>query len=247
MIRESILAPFLLSLRARDSVSPEDAARLEALPWRLRDAKADEEFILEGSQTHDSCLIVSGYATRIRHLSDGRRQLTAVHIAGDFVDLHSLHLNRMDHAVTALSSCRLAFVSHSALLDMFEAAPHMALLLWKTTVIDAAIQRAWIVCLGRLSAPKHLAHLLCELCIRLNVIEQTRNGTFDFPVTQQELADMLGLSIVHTNRSLQELRATELVVWNRNRVTIPDFAKLADYAEFDPTYLNLKNIPAGLN
>ncbi|MBE7182956.1 MAG: Crp/Fnr family transcriptional regulator [Methylobacterium mesophilicum] len=246
MNRESILTPFLLSLRARDHVSVEDTGRLETLPWRLRDVKADEEFILEGSQAHESCLIVSGYAARSRHLSDGRRQLTAVHISGDFVDLHSLHLDRMDHAVMALSPCRVAFVAHAALLEMMAGAPRMTQLLWKSTVIDAAIQRAWIVCLGRLSAPKHLAHLLCELCLRLGVVGQTRNGSFDFPVTQQELADMLGLSIVHTNRSLQELRATELAAWNRSRVTVSDFSKLATYAEFDPTYLNLKNPAAFL-
>jgi CRP-like cAMP-binding protein len=116
-------------------------------------------------------------------------------------------------------------------------------MLWLATVIDAAIQRAWITCLGRRSAEQHMGHLLCELYKRLEAAGVASDNAFELPVTQAQLGDALGLSNVHVNRKLQELRSTGLVTWKDGRVIIHNFDALAKLSEFDPTYLNLQREP----
>ena len=197
----------------------------------------------EGSRQRESCLILSGFTARAQFLSDGRRQITAVHIAGDFVDLHALLLKVMDHSVVALRRCEAAFVPHDSLLEVIEKAPHLGRMFWLSTVIDAAIQRTWITSIGRRSPGQHIAHLLCELYLRLETVGLVRTDSFEFPPTQGDIADMLGLSVVHVNRTIQELRSSGLVRWSNNIVTIVDMERLKAFADFDPTYLNLLNEP----
>lgn len=209
----------------------------------MKEYRADAEIIAEGSRPQESCLVLEGFAARAQHLSSGKRQLTAVHIPGDFVDLHGFLLKQMDHGVIALSPCRVAFVPHAALRAVTETNPHLARMFWLSTVVDGAIQRAWITCLGRRSAIQHLAHLICELYLRLEIVGRAENGTFEFPVTQSELGDMLGLSNVHVNRILQDLRATRLIRWRGSTISIDDFEGLKTFAEFDPLYLNLAREP----
>ena len=120
---------------------------------------------------------------------------------------------------------------------------HLARLLWLSTVVDGAIQRAWISCFGRRTAEKHLAHVICELYLRMEIVGAASENHFDFPVTQAVLSDVLGLSTVHVNRIIQELRASGLIHWERGKVRILDFERLARLAEFDPTYLSLRVEP----
>lgn len=235
--------PLVTAFSRRDRLTEDEKAVLEALPKRQKDYRAGAEIIAEGSRPQESCLVLEGFAARAQHLSSGKRQLTAVHIAGDFVDLHGFLLKQMDHGVVALSPCRVAFVPHASLKTVTETNPHLARMFWLSTVVDGAIQRAWITCLGRRSAIQHLAHLICELYLRLEIVGQAENGKFEFPVTQSELGDMLGLSNVHVNRTLQELRATGLIRWRGSTVHIDDFAGLSTFAEFDPLYLNLTQEP----
>lgn len=143
----------------------------------------------------------------------------------------------------ALGPCKAAFIDHEALVQLTLDHPHLNRLLWMTTTIDGAIQRAWITCLGRRSPRQHLAHLICEIYLRLEVVGLADDGVFSFPATQEELGDMLGLSTVHVNRTLQDLRSKGLVHWRGNIVTIDDFQRLAASAEFDPTYLHLRREP----
>jgi CRP-like cAMP-binding protein len=116
-------------------------------------------------------------------------------------------------------------------------------LFWLTTTIDGAIQRTWITSMGRRSAGQQLAHLVCELYLRLEAAGVASEHKFGFPVTQSELGDVLGLSVVHVNRKLQELRALNLLTWQRQQVEILDFDRLANFCEFDPTYLSLEKEP----
>jgi CRP-like cAMP-binding protein len=234
---------FIDALSRRDILGEEERLLLASLPRRLKEFSADEEIIREGSQPKESCLVLEGFAARAQHLSTGKRQLTAVHIPGDFVDLHSLLLKVMDHGVVALSKCKVVFIPHENLRSITETHPHLGRLLWLSTLIDGAIQRAWITCMGRRSAAQHLAHLVCELYRRLEVVGLARDFSFEFPVTQSELGDMLGLSDVHVNRILQELRGSGLVQWQAQRIAIPDFQSLSAFCDFDPTYLNLVPSP----
>jgi len=235
--------PLAAAFSRRDRLTEEERVILEGLPRRTKEYRAGAEIIAEGSRPQESCLILEGFAARAQHLSSGKRQFTAVHVAGDFVDLHGLLLKQMDHGVIALSPCRVAFVPHANLKTVTETNPHLTRMFWLSTVVDGAIQRAWITCLGRRSAIQHLAHLICELYLRLEIVDRAENGKFEFPVTQAEIGDMLGLSNVHVNRMLQELRATGLIRWRGSTVQIDDFEGLSTFAEFDPLYLNLSREP----
>jgi CRP-like cAMP-binding protein len=130
-------------------------------------------------------------------MAEGTRQFTAVHVAGDFVDLHAFTLKIMDHDVMSMKACTAAIVPHQSLKQLSEDFPHLSRLLWLTTTIDGAIQRAWIVSMGRRSARDRLAHLICELFIRLKSVGLVTGNSFDLPVTQIDLADIMGLSAVH--------------------------------------------------
>jgi len=231
------------NLSARDRVSDEERRLLEQLPHRVRSFANGEELVREGSRAVESCLILSGFTARAQFLSDGKRQLAALHVPGDFVDLHALMLKLMDHSVVAIGRCEAAFIPHASLIGLIESAPHLGRLFWLSTVIDGAIQRAWITSLGRRSPGKHIAHLLCELHVRLKVVSLVRQNSFDFPATQSDIADMVGLSLVHVNRTIQELRSSKLVEWRGGSITITDFDRLCEFAEFDPTYLNLIREP----
>jgi CRP-like cAMP-binding protein len=236
--------PLLLRLRRLDRLSPEEETALIACVTRERAVGRGEEFVPQGSSPSESILMLDGFSARSKVLQDGQRQITALHMAGDFVDLHSFLLKAMDHSVVALTDCRVAPVPHDKLRALTDRYSHLARVLWLTTLIDAAIHREWLVAMGRRSAPQHLAHLMCELYLRLEVISRTeKNGSFDLPLSQAEIADTLGMSLVHTNRVLGELRRDGLLEWRARLVTIPDFRKLAEFAEFDPIYLNLDGKP----
>lgn len=237
------VAALIAGLERRDAVSAAEKEALHRLGWRLRDYPRGAEIIPDRSRPTESCLLVGGLAGRSVLLLNGTRQLTALQVPGDFVDLHSMLIRVMDHAVVALNDCRVAFADHAELRELAAREPHLYRLLSMNIAIDAAIQRAWMVGLGRRNPVSHLAHLLCELHLRLDVVGGVEDGAYDFRVGQTELADMLGLSVVHTNRTVQDLRAQKLVSWKNGRVTIHDFAALARLGEFDPVYLNLFREP----
>ena len=231
------------SLGRRDTITDHERQVLEALTQRPAHYKRGAEIIVDGSRPSTSCLLVAGLTARAVFLPDGRRQLAALHVAGDFVDLHALLLKTMDHSVIAMSDCAVVFVPHGDLVRVTETEPHLTRVLWLSTTIDAAIQREMIASIGRRTPLQRLAHLLCEQYLRLEVVGLAAGGAFGFAMTQADLADVLGLSLVHTNRTVQDLRATGLVSWSQSDVTILDFEKLVRLARFDAGYLNLNREP----
>jgi CRP-like cAMP-binding protein len=235
--------PLVRALERRDELSAEERRLIKQLPARVREFEAGDELVSEWSEPSESCLLISGMAARAQFVADGSRQLTALHVPGDFVDLHALMLKLMDHSVVALTRVEAAFVPHRSLLSVAEAAPHLGRMFWLSTVIDGAIERAWVTCLGRRATTAHVAHLFCELFARLEAVGLTRGNSFDFPVTQVDLADMTGMSHVHMNRTVQELRASGLITWQRKVLTILDIERLQAFADFDPLYLNLVKRP----
>ncbi|MBA3446626.1 MAG: Crp/Fnr family transcriptional regulator [Pseudaminobacter sp.] len=235
--------PLIRALSRRDQLSAEERGILSEIVSRERTFAAGEEIVREGSTPTESCLILEGFAARSNLLGDGKRQLSALHVAGDFIDLHSLLLRTMDHSVVALTQCRIGLVPHRSLMQVTLASPHLTRLLWMITVIDAAAHRAWVVGLGRRSPLQRLAHLLCEVFLRLQAVGLTQDRAFHFPITQQQIADMMGVSLVHVNRTLQELRGTGFISWREQTVTISNWERLQELAEFDPTYLSLEKQP----
>lgn len=189
-----------------------------------------------------SQLLVDGFVARQTELPNGRRQILAIHVPGDFLDLHGLLLKTLDHEVVALSPARLAEAPHSALRDVTAEHPHLSRLLWFSTMVDAAIHREWIASLGRTAAGR-IAHLLCELQIRLEVVGRADQSEFALPLTQVDLADATALTPVHVNRTLRHLRENGIVDFRSGIVTIGDLQALRRVAGFDPGYLYLKQEP----
>jgi CRP-like cAMP-binding protein len=173
-------------------------------------------------------------------LLDGGRQILAFHTAGDIPDLQSYRLRTMDHSVAAAVPTEVAFITHESIGGACREFPSLAELMWRDTLIDSAIFRAWLACMGRRDAHSHLAHLLCELFARLWAVGKAQGNTCTLPLTQAELADAVGMSTVHVNRTLQRLRRERLINLSGNKLTILDWNTLKEVGEFDPSYLQLR-------
>lgn len=240
---EEGFSAFLKTLEARDVLSDDERDALLALNWHRSTVPAGREIVGHHRRTRQSCLLLSGLAARAMSLRNGERQISAVHVPGDFVDLHGLFLKVLDHSVIALTTCQIATVDHRALKILYDDHPHLGRVLTTLVAIDAAIQRNWIVGLGRQPAEARLARLVCELAVRMDIVGMIDEGRFPFPVTQETLSDILGLSLVHTNRKLMQLRDGGYLTWTRGEVTICDWDGLCELAEFDGVYLNRRQEP----
>jgi CRP-like cAMP-binding protein len=238
------LEAFFRKLERRDVLSAAEREALSAAAGARESHPAGSDLVREGDRPERSILVTQGFTTRYRVLADGQRQITAIHLPGDFVDLHSFLLHNMDHSVGALSNVRIVAFPHANLRQITERHPHLTRLLWLTTLLDSAIHREWIVAMGRRTAAQQLAHLICEIFARLHLVglaEFDREVTL--PITQIELGDTLGLSAVHVNRTLQQLRAEHLISWQGQSVRVLDWERLKRVAEFDPTYLHDEREP----
>lgn len=234
---------WIAKLERRDQLSAEEKRALEDAVGPARHVRTGEDIVREGARPTASTLLLDGFAGRYKMLEAGARQITDIHVAGDLVDLHSFLLKTMDHGVTALTPCTVASISHETLRRISEQHPHLTRLLWLESLMDGAVHREWLVAMGRRSALGHIAHLLCELYLRLQVVGLTDHYSFPLPLTQSDLADAVGLSTVHVNRMVQELRREGMISWRDQVVQIHDWKRLVQVAEFNPTYLNMTQEP----
>jgi len=233
----------ILKLKARDAVSADEERVLREAIIRVEDVPSDRNVVRAGEELSISILLIDGLMCRYKDLRNGQRQIMELHVPGDFLDLHSFLLKRLDHYVMSLVPSRIAIVPHTSLAAITEQHPHLARLLWLTTLIDAAIHREWLLSLGRRTALGRIAHFFCEMHARLQVVELADATGFPLRITQTDLAECLGLTSVHVNRTLRELREKGLAVFRDSRVEILDPAGLQRTAEFDPDYLQLERRP----
>lgn len=238
------LTPLVQKMSRRDVVKPHEAEVLDRLLSPPRQAAGRTELVPQGEMPGYSTLLLSGFCGRVTTLADGARQISQLSVAGDFLDLHSFLLELMDHSVIALTDVTYCTLAHDDLRRLTETEPHLTRLLWLETVVDAAIHRQWIVSKGRRTGHAQLAHLLCELYTRLEAAGLAHDHRFALPLTQIDLADILGMSSVHTNRLLQGMRQDDLIQWTGSEVVLKDWGALTKLAEFDPTYLRLERAPA---
>ena len=211
---------------------------LDSIAVQFREVGADQDLVREGDRPTQCILLVEGFAARYRTLSDGRRQILSFHVPGDFMDLQSYTLTRLDHSVGTLAVSRIALVPHTAITELL-AYPNLVRLLWHDTQVDSSISREWIVNVGRRTAYQRVAHILCELVTRMEAVGLAQDGICDLPLTQAELADATGLSTVHVNRVIQELRRENLITLRSRTFSALDWPGLKAAAEFDATYLQL--------
>lgn len=229
----------LKKLRRRTEVSSEEERAIRSAVAEVRQVRADELVVRSGEYLSSSIILIDGWLARSKDLPGGERQVTELHVAGDFPDLHGYTLKRLDDDITALSDCRLAIVPHERIFDITCQFPRLGRVYWFATNVDGAIQRELSLSLGQRSAISRMAHLFCELYLRLEVVGRARDNGYQFPLTQRELSECLGLTVVHANRTLQELRRRGLIDLENRHLTIRDRRGLEGVAEFDPGYLYL--------
>jgi len=230
----------LMKLRARDDISAEEERVIRGLVSHMVTVPADRTFVRAGEELKESTLLLDGWMARAKDLPTGERQIAEIHVAGDFMDLHGFTLKRLDHDVVSISQSTLAIVPHERVKDLTERYPHLVRMYWFMTNIDAAIQRESTVSLGRRDALSRMAQLFCELLVRLETVGLASDNRYAFPLTQAEVAECLGLTPVHVNRTLQELRRMNLIEVRDWHVDILDLERLTDVAQFDPAYLYLE-------
>lgn len=229
----------LAKLRARSPLSDAEEAAIRASISEYRDYPRDKVVIPAHVDQDHSTLLLDGIMCRFKDLRNGRRQLTELHVAGDFVDLHSFTLKYLDHNVMTLTPAKVAIVPHAELQRITEQFPRLTRLYWFHTNLDAAIHREWELSLGRRTAVARVAILLSELQVRLQLVGLADAGGYDLPLTQTDVAECMGLTNISVNRVLRQLREEGVAQFQGGRVTILDRERLWRIAEFDSRYLYL--------
>ena len=232
-------SPLIAKLETRAPLCDEDREALHALYDDCRDIGARRNLIREGDRPDHVVLMIEGWAARYKLLPDGARQITAFLIPGDFCDLHVTLLGEMDHGITTLTRSKVAFVPRQR-MDALTERPSLAKAFWWATLVDSAVLRAWIVNIGRRDAFEAIGHLICELYVRMKNIGLVNGHRFEVPLTQEEIADALGLTSVHVNRVLQRLRAEDLISFSHGMLTIHDYRRLEEASGFDANYLHIQ-------
>lgn len=239
-----MISVHLKKLRRRIEISSDEERAIRDSVAETRRVPADQILIRSGQELTSSILLLDGWMARSKDLSGGERQVTELHVAGDFADLHGFTLKRLDHDIVSLSECTVGVVPHERLQAITERHPRLARIYWFSANVDAAITRELALSLGQRSAMSRMAHLFCELYMRLNAVGLASHDSYAFPLTQRELSECLGLTVVHANRTIQQLRRRGLVELENRRLTILDRRGLEGVAEFDPAYLYLDRLPS---
>jgi CRP-like cAMP-binding protein len=232
--------PLLRKLESTTPLTPDERSAVLQLPLTVKVVPANSDIVREGDRPNECCLVLEGFVCRYKLLHDGRRQILSFHIAGDIPDVQNLHLEIMDHSLSALVRSTVGLIPHQALDRLHDTHPRLAKVFWRDTLIDAAIFREWMASIGRRTAIERAARMLCEVLVRMRAVGLATDHHCELPLTQTELADALGISTVHVNRVLQELRANGLIVLSGGSLTIQDWTGLKEVAGFDPTYLHLR-------
>jgi CRP-like cAMP-binding protein len=227
------------NLQLYGALSTDEQQAVESLVVSTRATTSGEDLVVEGDAPVQCRVLLDGQAFRHRTLPDGRRQIMSFHIPGDVCDLQGLFLG-MDHNVTALTAGEVGLIPHAKLAEVMEAHPRIARAFWRTSLVEAAIFREWMVGMGRRSAYVRIAHLFCEVIVRMRAADMVHKNRCLFPITQQHLSDSLGLSAVHTNRTLQALRGEGLLSFQGGELVILDWPGLKTAGEFDAGYLHLR-------
>ncbi len=228
-------------LEGYEVLTDADRQVLDGLVVKVRRVGPRQDLICEGDTPDHVHLIVEGFACRYKMLADGQRQIMAFLVPGDICNLNVFILDQMDHGIATISACQVVDIPREGIEALTTRHPRITRALWWCTLVDEAVLREWLVNIGSRQAHQRIAHLLCELLMRLQVVGQVTADCFAFPFTQNELADTLGLSDVQVNRTLRLLREQKLIVLKRRVLTILDVAGLKAYCGFNPNYLHLQN------
>ena len=231
--------PLLRKLSNFTTLSDVESRAVQECCGDAREFAAREDVISQGERTGGVKLLLQGFACRYKVLEDGRRQIVAYFVPGDLCDLRVFILKRMDHSIGAVVASRVATIAPHDVLRLTNSFPNLTRALWWSTLVEEAIAREWIVNVGQRSARERVAHLFCELLFRFRAVGLNEGNSCTLPLTQVELAETLGLSAVHVNRTLQDLRRGKLITLEAGTLTIENLDKLVEMSFFNPDYLHL--------
>ena len=234
--------PMIRKLNNMVELTREGLAAVAAVPIEIVTYPKQQDIVREGDAPSRSFAVLEGFTSTYKITGRKRRQICAIHIPGDMPDVQSLHLPVLDISIAALSNCRLAMVSHEALHRLSREHPRVGDALWRGTLIDAAIGREWLTSMGQRTAVVRIAHFLCEFFTRMSAVGLATDFSCEVPLTQSMFGETTGMSAVHVNRSLQELRARNLIHFEDGVLNALDWEGLKSAGDFDPTYLD--HLPA---
>ena len=229
---------FIDKLTAHVALSRDDISMLEAECANARDIPARHDLIRDGDPSGPLFVILEGWACRYKMLPDGGRQITAFLLPGDFCDMHGAELDKMDHSIATLTRSRVAMIPRAKMAELSATRPAITRAFWRMQLIDEGVLRAWIVSMGRRDSFHRVAHLLCELCVRTQSINLVNSERYELPISQIVLADALGLTPVHINRVLRDLRLHGVMERHARLLVIVDLIELGVVAGFDGNYLH---------
>ena len=234
--------PLIAKLSRVMTLSLDDRTALQAMCRDVRQIGVRRDIIRDGDRPDRVHLVLEGWACRYKVLKNGKRQITALLLPGDFCDLHVGLLTQMDHAIGSITAVTFAYVDRAQFDELTRSRPAILRALWWATLVDEGVLRSWIVSLGVRNARERVAHLICELRERMRNIGAESDGQFHMPLTQPDLAEALGLTPIHVNRVVRQLLADNVLEVRRGEVTVLDHAALIRIADFDPSYLHAQSI-----
>ena len=230
----------LRRLAAHSPLDDDDRQAILALPWSLKTIEPHGYIVREGDAPTVCGVLVSGFAFRQKLTGEGGRQIVSLHVPGDPLDLQNFHLEESDHNVQALTRAEVAVVGCGEMRDLAQVRPAIGRAIFVNTLVDGSIFREWILNVGRRVALARVAHVLCELGVRLEAQGLADHYSYELPMTQEQLADVVGLTPVHVNRTLKALEASGLINRQRRKMTFPDWDALRDAGDFNQRYLHLQ-------
>lgn len=238
----SALEPLVRKLGYWQKLDDADKAALLALPHIVKRVEQHHYIIRERDQATHSCVLLSGFAVRHKIVGGGFRQICAIHIKGELVDLQNSVLGTADHSVQMLTAGQIAMIPRDAMVKLAFERPAVGRAMWFDTLVDGSIFREWIANVGRRDARTRVAHLLCEFALRLKIAGLGDDVGYQLPMTQEQLGDATGLTSVHINRTIKQLEADGLIDRVSPRsISIGDWKKLAEVGDFDSHYLHLQD------
>ena len=235
----SAIAQFVRKMERRSSFSEADRAALLTLPVVLRSYETNAVILHQEVPASHCAVVTKGLISRVKELANGARQIVALYIAGDAVDLQSILFVATDHALYAHCPTDVGWIAYKDLFDLFATRPAIAHALWLDTLIDASIFREWTANIGQRSARERIAHFVLEMAARLDTIGQYKNDSFELPLTQNAIAEAMGLSLVHMNKSLQTLRHAGFLATRGRTITLLNRSALIELSGFGASYLHL--------
>ena len=237
----STLGPLVAKLAYRAELDGGDRAAILGLPFNIKKMERGQFIVREREIATHSCVMLSGFSVRSKLVATGDRQIVAIHMKGEVVDLQNSMLRVADHSVQMLTSGKVALIPRQEIVRLTLERPRIGHAMWIDTLVDASIFREWIANVGRRDARTRVAHLLCEFALRLKSAGLGNETQYELPMTQDQLADATGLTSVHINRTLKSLEADRLIERATPRVIcIGDWRKLADVGDFDSNYLHMR-------